>query len=84
MLTIPAEAALENEQIDKTMAATGIALNLKKEENVVVARGGGSTSVQSGLGQAASPDLLVGDSKTTVRYLCGRSTWNVCKKVENE
>ena len=41
VLTILAEAALENQQIDKAMEAMGIAQNLKKEENVVVARGEG-------------------------------------------
>ena len=48
VFAISAEAALENEQIDKAMAATGIVQNLKKEENVVVAPGGGSKSVQWG------------------------------------
>ena len=41
VLTILAEAALENQQIDKAMEAMGIAQDLKKEENVVVARGEG-------------------------------------------
>ena len=36
VLTILAEAALENEQIDRATVATDIAQNLKKEENVVV------------------------------------------------
>ena len=49
MFTILAEAAPENEHVDKATAAMGIAQKLKKEENVVVARGGGSTSEQKGL-----------------------------------
>ena len=52
VLTTSAEAAPENKQIDKAMAAMGIAQNLK-EENVVVARGGGSKSVRMGPAQAA-------------------------------
>ena len=39
ILTFLAEAALEIEQIDKAVAAMGIAQNLKDEENVIVARG---------------------------------------------
>ena len=64
VLTFPAEAALENAQIDKAMAAMGIAQNLKEEENVTVARGGGSTSVQAGLRQATSQGLFAASSKT--------------------
>ena len=45
---------MDNAQIDKAMAATGIAQNLKMEENVIVARGGGSKSVQAGLWQATT------------------------------
>ena len=48
ILTFLAEAAMENEHIDKAMAAMGIAQKLKEEENVIVARRGGSTSVQAG------------------------------------
>ena len=50
VFTILAEGALENEQIDKLMAAMGIAQNSKKE-NVVVARRGGSKSVKICLAQ---------------------------------
>ena len=53
VLAILAEAALENELVDKAMEAMGIAPNLKKEQNVVVAREEGSKSVQTGLAQAA-------------------------------
>ena len=67
LLTILAEAALENEQIDKAMAAMGIVQNLKKEENVVVAPGGGSKSVRMGLAQTARRGILAGESKTKVR-----------------
>ena len=74
MLTILAEAALENEQIDKAMEAMGIAQNLKKGENVVVARGGGPKSVHTGLGRAARQGLLAENSKTKVRYLGSRLT----------
>ena len=41
MLTFPEEAALENSQVDKAMAAMGIAQILREQENVIVARGGG-------------------------------------------
>ena len=42
------EAALQNTQIDKAMAAMGIiAQNLKKKEKATVARGGGSKLVQA-------------------------------------
>ena len=51
--TVLTEAALENEQDDKAMAAMGIAQNLNKEETVVVARGGGSMSVLKSLAQAS-------------------------------
>ena len=47
-------AAFENQQIDKAMAATGTAQNLKVEENVTVAREGRSKSVQAGLEQATT------------------------------
>ena len=75
VLTILAEAALENEQIDKAMEAMGIAQKMKKEENVVVARGGGPKSVHTGLGQAARHGLFAENSKTKVRYLGSRLTW---------
>ena len=67
ILAFPAEATLENEQIDKAMAALGISQNLKKEEHVVVARGGGSKSVQTGPGHAARQGLLAVNSTTKVR-----------------
>ena len=41
ILTFLAEAALENSQVDKAMAAMGIAQILREQENVIVARGGG-------------------------------------------
>ena len=41
VLTILAEAALENQQIDKAMEAMDKAQNLKKEKDVVVSRGEG-------------------------------------------
>ena len=69
VLTILAQAALENEHVAKAMAAIGIAQNLKKEENVVVARGGGSMSVQEGLAQASRQGILAGDSIAKVRWL---------------
>ena len=53
----------------------GIAQNLK-EENVVVARGGGSKSVQMGLAQTACQGILAGHLKTKVRYVGSRLTWN--------
>ena len=59
-----------NEQIDKAMTAMGIAQNLKEEEEgVVVARGGGSKSVQVGLAQAGRQGILAGDSKAEVQHL---------------
>ena len=42
VLTILAEVALENDQIDKAMEAMGTAQSLKKEEGIVVARGEGA------------------------------------------
>ena len=42
----------------------GIAQNLKKEEDVIVARGIGATSVVAGLGQARSQVLFAGGSTT--------------------
>ena len=76
VLTILAEAALENEQIDKAMEAMGVAQNLQNEESVVVARGEGSKMVLMGLAQAARQGILAGISKTKVRYLGSRLTWN--------
>ena len=58
------------------MEAMGIAQNLTKEENVVLARGKRSESVQMGLAQAARQRILAGISKTKVRYLGSRLTWN--------
>ena len=59
-----------------------IAQNLKKEENVVVARGGGSKSVQMGLAQTACQGILAGNLKTKVRYLESRLTWNTSFATE--
>ena len=84
VLTILAEAALENEQIDKAMEAMGIAQNLKKKENVVVARGGGPKSVHTGLGQAARHGLCAENSKTKVRYLGSWLTWKMSFSTERE
>ena len=58
ILTFLEDAAFENEQIDMAMAAMGIAWNLKKEENLIVATGVGATSVQAGLGQATCQGRL--------------------------
>ena len=58
------------------MAARGIAQNLKKEENVTVARVG-AKSVQTSLGQATSQGLLAGSSKTTVTFQGSKLTWIV-------
>ena len=63
-------------------AAMDIAQNLKKEENVVVARGGGSKSVQMGLAQTACQGILAGNLKTKVRYLESRLTWNTSFATE--
>ena len=89
VLTILAEAALENEQIGKAMEAMeamgmDTALNLKQEENIVVARGDGSKSVQMGLAQAARQGIFAGISKTKVRYLGNRLTWNMAFAAEKE
>ena len=62
----------------------GIAQNLRKEENVVVTRGGGSTAVQTGLAQAARQGSLAGDSKAKVRYLESRPTRNMSFATERE
>ena len=66
------------------MAAMGIARNLKKEENVIVARGVGATSVHAGLGQATCQGPFAGSSKFTVRYLGRRLTWNMSFAKETE
>ena len=53
---LPAEAALENEQIDKAteaMETMSTAQGFEKEKDIVAARGEGSKSVQLGLAQAA-------------------------------
>ena len=88
VVTILAEAALWNEQVDKAMETMGVAQNLKKEEKVVVARGEWSRSVQMGLAQAGRQGILAGisktrqgifagTSKTKVSGLGGRLTWNM-------
>ena len=77
VLTILIEAAVENTQIDKAMAAMGIAQKLKEVENVVVAPGCDSKSVQTGLAQTACQGILAGNLKTKVRYLESRLTWNI-------
>ena len=82
VLTVLAEAALENEQIGKAMGVMeameamgmGTAQNLKKEENMVVARGEGSKSVQMGLAQTARQGIFAGTSKTKV-LLLGKPTY---------
>ena len=56
----------------------------KKEENLIVARGVGATSVQAGLGQATCQGRLAGISKITVRYLGSRLTWNMSFAKERE
>ena len=63
------EATLENAQVDNAMAAIGIAQNPEKEENVIVARGGRSKSVQTEVGQATCQEVLAASAKTTVRLL---------------
>ena len=82
VLAILAEAALENEQIDKAMEAMGVAQNLEQEENVVMAREEGSKMVLMGLAQAARQGILAGISKTKVRYLGSRLTWNLAFAAE--
>ena len=84
VLTIWAEAVVENEQIDKVMEAMGVAQNLKKEENAVVARGEGSESAHMGLAQAARQGILSGSSRTNVRSLGSCQTWNMAIAAERE
>ena len=60
MLTFLEEAAFEIEQFGRAMEAMGIALNLQKEEDVIVATGVGATSVLAGLGQARRQELFAG------------------------
>ena len=48
---------MENEQIDKAIAAMGIAQNVKKEENVIVVRGGGSKPVGADMSGAPCGEL---------------------------
>ena len=76
IMTFLGGAPFENEHIDKAVAAMGTAQNLKEEENVMVAREGGSKSVQAGLGQATSQGSLLW-SQTMVRHLGSRLTWNM-------
>ena len=54
------------------------------EVNVVVARGGGSKSVQMELAQTARQGILAGESKTKVRYLDGQLIWNMPSATERE
>ena len=61
VLALQMEAALQNAQIDLAMAAMGIAQNLKKEENVIVAQGSGSKSVQTGSGTSGTPGTPCGE-----------------------
>ena len=77
-------SAGKNEQIDKAMAAMGVSQNLKKEENVVVARGGGSKSVQMGLAHIARQEILAGEPKTKVRYLGCLLNWDMSSATERE
>ena len=63
VLALQMEAALQNAQIDLAMAAMGIAQNLKKEENVIVAQGSGSKSVQTGSGTSGTPGTPCGEPK---------------------
>ena len=58
------------------MAATGIAQNLK-EENVIVARGVGATSVQSGHGQATSPGALSWEFRDDSEIVGSSLIWDV-------
>ena len=53
VLTILAEAALENYQIDRALTAMGTTQNLKEENVVVAPKKNGSKSTQAALGQAA-------------------------------
>ena len=77
ILTFLEGAAFENEQIDMAMAAMGIAGNLKKEENVIVAREVGATSVQAGLGQATCQGPSAWEFKVHGEILGRRLTWNM-------
>ena len=65
------------------MAAIVIGQNLREEEKVVVARGGESKSIQTGLGQAVRQGLLAEKLKTKERFL-GRLTWNMSFATERE
>ena len=62
----PGKAAFEKEQIDNSGGSSGHCTELV-----------GAKSAQTSLGQATSQALPTGSSKTTVRYLCSRLTWNV-------
>ena len=66
ILTFLGETAFENEKIDKGDGSSGHCT-----EHV------GVKSAKTSLGQATSQALLTGSSKTTVRYLCSRLTWNM-------
>ena len=68
----------------RTNTAMSIAQNWMKEVNVTLARGVAATSVQAGLGQATSQGLFARSSKTTLRYLNTRLTWNMTFAKERE
>ena len=78
------EEALEIEHIDMAMAALGTTRDLKGEENVIVARGGGSKSVQAGLGHATSHLagrlLDAGQLQNFVQCVHGERTGTVSRK----
>ena len=69
VVTILAEAGLENEQIDKAMEAMGTEV---------------SKSVHMGRSQSARQGIFAGTSKTKVRYLGSRLTWNMAFAAEKE
>ena len=52
--------------------------------NVVVARGGGSKSVQMELAQTARQGILAANRRQMFKYLDGQLTWNMPSATETE
>ena len=76
-LTMPSRQASRRSSFLRTHTSTvGIARHLQEEENVILARGVGATSVHVS-GQATGQGLFARSSKTTARYLGSRLTWNM-------
>ena len=70
IITFPREANIENRQIDRALAGTGIAQNWKTEKTMIVSRCPTAQSVHLGLrGVQKAKDFVV--------YLGSRLAWNL-------